>query len=113
MGFGRELAAARKSAGLSQKDLAARIFKEDGTPISPQYLNDIERDRRNPPSQFMLHQFAQQLNVDEDYFLFIAGQFPDEVRSQRYPQDQAIAAMKAFRQVLGRESNEMDKRSNR
>jgi transposase len=29
---------------LSQKDLAAKIRKEDGTAISPQYLNDIEHD---------------------------------------------------------------------
>jgi transcriptional regulator with XRE-family HTH domain len=108
MAFGREIAEARKKAGLSQKDLAARIFKEDGTPISPQYLNDIERDRRNPPSQFMLQQFAQQLDVPEDLLLFIAGQFPDDIRSRRYPPEQAIAAMKAFRQALGRKSHEMD-----
>jgi hypothetical protein len=37
---------ARKKLGISQKNLADRIKKEDGQSISPQYLNDIERDRR-------------------------------------------------------------------
>ena len=36
--FGQIIADARKSIGLSQKDLAARTHKEDGKPISPQTL---------------------------------------------------------------------------
>ena len=44
MTFGRAIATARKEKGLSQKDLAALILKEDGTAISPQYLNDIEHN---------------------------------------------------------------------
>lgn len=46
--FGKIVSAARKELGISQKDLAAKIVKEDGETISPQYLNDIEHDRRNP-----------------------------------------------------------------
>jgi transcriptional regulator with XRE-family HTH domain len=38
--FGRIIAEARKALVISQKDLAARINKEDGEAISPQYLND-------------------------------------------------------------------------
>ena len=44
MSFGEVVATARKAKGLSQKELAALITKEDGEPISPQYLNDLERD---------------------------------------------------------------------
>ena len=45
MTFGRAIVAARKAKGLSQKDLAALIHKEeDEGSISPQYLNDIEHD---------------------------------------------------------------------
>jgi len=40
--------------GMTQKELAAKIMrKEEGReeekPITPQYLNDIEHDRRTPP----------------------------------------------------------------
>jgi len=27
--------------------VAVRFLKDDGDPISPQYFNDLERDRRN------------------------------------------------------------------
>ena len=48
MSFGAYFSQCKKMIGLSQKDLAQNI-KYDGLPISPQYLNDIERDRRNRP----------------------------------------------------------------
>jgi transcriptional regulator with XRE-family HTH domain len=47
--FGEIVAQARKRKLLSQKELAALIKKEDGQSISAQYLNDIERNRRNAP----------------------------------------------------------------
>ena len=43
MTFGTLVAQTRKSMGLSQKQLASKSKKENGEPISPQYLNDIER----------------------------------------------------------------------
>ena len=46
--FGQAISKARKALGLSQKELAARVMKEEKTgAISPQYLNDIERDWRS------------------------------------------------------------------
>lgn len=89
--------------GLSQKDLAARIKKEDGMPISPQYLNDLERDRRNPPSAFLLQQFAQELHVTDEYLFFVAGQYPDDLReTQRHlhEPERVQAAFRAFRRAL-------------
>src|SRR5262249_55420300 len=68
--FGQVLTSARRKAGLSQREPAARILKEDGEPISPQYLNDLERDRRNPPAQHFLKQLAEQLNLPEEYLDF-------------------------------------------
>ena len=47
--FGTIISEARAAKGMSQKDLAAQLKKEDGAVISAQYLNDIEHDRRNPP----------------------------------------------------------------
>ena len=59
--FGAILSEARKAKGMSQKELAAKVRGEDGQAISPQYLNDIEHDRRNPPSEFLIGQIAELL----------------------------------------------------
>jgi transcriptional regulator with XRE-family HTH domain len=99
--FGRTLADARRQAGLSQRELAARILKDDGEPISPQYLNDLERDRRNPPSPTLLKQFAAALNLPTDYLDFLAGQLPDDLRSGNYAPEEVAAAFHAFRRSLG------------
>ncbi len=81
MTFGQAIAEARKKKQMSQKQLAAMIIKEDGDPISPQYLNDIERDRRNPPGEYLLGQFAKVLSVPEEYFYFLANSIPPKYRS--------------------------------
>jgi transcriptional regulator with XRE-family HTH domain len=99
--FGRTLADARRQAGLSQRELAARILKDDGEPISPQYLNDLERDRRNPPSPTLLKQFAAALDLPTDYLDFLAGQLPDDLRSGNYAPEEVAAAFHAFRRSLG------------
>jgi transcriptional regulator with XRE-family HTH domain len=39
---------ARQQQGLSLRQAATRIHRKDGTPISPQYLHDLEHDRRRP-----------------------------------------------------------------
>jgi len=80
MPFGQIIADARKKLGITQKDLAKRIKKEDGEPISPQYLNDIERDRRNPPSELLITQFARELKVSKNYLMAAAGTLPEEFR---------------------------------
>ncbi|MEN4012382.1 MAG: helix-turn-helix transcriptional regulator [Bellilinea sp.] len=100
MPFGHVIAEARKKAGLSQKDLASRIKKEDGNPISPQYLNDIERDRRNPPSEFILTQFANELNLPIDYLIVIAGKVPEDLMVEKFKPEEIEAVMRAFRRTL-------------
>lgn len=45
MSFGQIIAKGRKKLGIGQKTLAERIKKEDGQPISPQYLNDYYGER--------------------------------------------------------------------
>lgn len=100
MSFGSTIAQARRHAAISQKDLASRLLKEDGTPISPQYLNDLERDRRNPPSGHLLGQFARQLQIPEEFLLFLAGQLPDDLRAGSYRPEQVQAAFQAFRRTL-------------
>ena len=100
MEFGRFIATCRKKLGMSQKGLAAKIIKDDGTPISPQYLNDIERDRRNPPTDYFLDQFALVLGVSKDEVYFHAGRLPSDVRRRGYSQKKVKAAFQAFRQKL-------------
>lgn len=104
MSFGRVLADARKKANLSQKELAAKIKKEDGQPISAQYLNDIEHDRRNPPSGYLLEQFARELNTPVEYLYYLAGELPADLKGREANQEQVVAAYQAFRRELKNES---------
>jgi transcriptional regulator with XRE-family HTH domain len=80
MTFGQIISEARKRRGISQKELTAKIVKEDGEVISPQYLNDIERDRRNPPSEHLIAQFARELGLSKNYLLAAAGTLPDDLK---------------------------------
>jgi transcriptional regulator with XRE-family HTH domain len=96
MSFGQIIADARKRLGTSQKELAERIKKEDGEAISPQYLNDIERDRRNPPSEYLIIQFAKELKLSKNYLLLAAGTLPQELREKVGDSD-PVAVEQAFR----------------
>ena len=100
MTFGQVIAAVRKDLGMSQRELATKVVKDGGAPISPQYLNDIERDRRNPPGDQLLVQLAHELNIDEDYLYFLAGKFPSDVRSETSSPKRVSEALKAFRRTL-------------
>jgi transcriptional regulator with XRE-family HTH domain len=96
--FGAYIAEARKALPLSQKELASKIRREENDePISPQYLNDIERDRRNPTSDHLIHQFAKVLRIDADYLHYLAGKLPDEIRQKNLSEDIVKAAFTAFR----------------
>lgn len=98
--FGRVLADTRRKLGISQRELADRIKKENGESISPQYLNDLERDRRNPPSAFLLAEFAAALGLPVEYLDYIAGQLPAALRGLDAKPDQVEEAFKAFRRTL-------------
>ena len=96
MTFGQIISEARKRLGISQKTLAERIKKENGEAISPQYLNDIERDRRNPPSEHLISQFSKELKIPKDYLLLAAGTLPKEVK-QKLGDSNPEAVEQAFR----------------
>lgn len=83
---------------MSQKELASKILREeDGKAISPQYLNDIERDRRQPTSGHLLRQFARVLKCEPDYLFFLSGTIPNDIRARRLGAEDVVAAFKAFR----------------
>lgn len=95
--FGHVVAEKRKKLNLSQKELATKIIREDGVPISPQYLNDIERDRRAPTSDHMVGQFALVLDLNADYLHYLNGRFPEDVRKDRLTENEFSERMVAFR----------------
>jgi len=99
--FGTVLSEARKAKGISQKELATKVKKEDGQAISPQYLNDIEHDRRNPPSEFIIGQIAKQLDFDKDTLCLAAGTVSSDLMKMAASQpDKIEQAFKAFRKTV-------------
>ena len=100
--FGTAVSEARKALALSQKQLASQILKEDGEPISPQYLNDIERDRRNAPSQHFILEFAKALKVSEDYLFALAQAWPRDIaeKMSKSSPEEVQEAFVAFRRTL-------------
>lgn len=95
--FGRAISKARKAKKLSLKEVASQIRREDGQTISPQYLNDIEHDRRNPSSDHMVQQFADVLEINRDWLYYLAGRFPEDVRRQQLSESDVAKRMIAFR----------------
>ena len=73
MTFGEATRTPRNERQLDQKQLAASTLKEDRVPISPQYPNDIEHNRRNPPGEQIIHRFADTLHLEPDYLFFLPG----------------------------------------
>lgn len=99
MTFGEAIREARRVFGKSQKELAGELLKDDGTSISPQYLNDIELDRRVAPP-YLIEQLAKKLKMEGDYLYILAGQLPADLRAGRYRPDTVQAALRAFRRRL-------------
>lgn len=88
---------ARKKKQLNQKQLAEKIIREDGDPISPQYLNDIEHDKRSPSSNHMIKQFSKVLGIKADYLHYLNGRFPETERKRHLTPQQFEKAIEAFR----------------
>jgi transcriptional regulator with XRE-family HTH domain len=98
--FGEVITAARRRAGLTQRELSQRVLKEDGRPLSIQYINDIENSKRNPPSEFFLQQLAVILELPSDYLFWLAGQLPKDLLTGSPRPEEVQAAFDAFRRVL-------------
>jgi len=100
MTFGQLIAESRKKINMSQKELASNIKKEDGQAISPQYLNDLEHNRRNPTSDLLMGQFAKVLKIDLNLLCHLAGKLPKDLRDVDADSDRLEAAYTAFRTAL-------------
>ena len=97
--FGTYISDTRKKMGLSQKQLAELIEREEGGAISPQYLNDIEHDRRSPSSDHMIQEFARVLKVGADYHYYLAGRVPSDVREANLTPKKVEESFAVFRRT--------------
>src|SRR5690349_23437419 len=82
--FGQLLREARKKAGLTQRELAAQLKREDGRPVDPPYLNAIEHDHRYPPEDYLIEQMAKIVGISPDVLYFHANRHPADVRSEEH-----------------------------
>ena len=80
----------------------------DGTAITPQYLNDIEHDRRSPTTDHMVSALAQALGKDPEDFFVLAGKMqPEDVRKAAAVSPERVkAAVLAFRRKLDKGSED-------
>ena len=93
--FGETIKAARQRLGLSLRELGERVRRPDGAAFSPQYLNDIEHGRRNPPDEAVIQLLATALELDVQTLLAMAGKEPAEIREY-------LADMPEEREIIGR-----------
>ena len=98
--FGRAVGQIRKSRGWSLSYLASQILRENGKTISPQYLNDIEHDRRRPSSEHMIRQFAEVLGVDRDWLYYLTNQYPVDLFRAGFTEQEFKKRIVAFRRAL-------------
>src|ERR1700738_1962825 len=99
--FGQILREARKKAGITQRELAAQLKREDGRPVDPPYLNAIEHDHRYPPEDYLIEQMAKIVSISPDVLYFHAKRQPPDVKPEGTDQERLEAAYRAFRKALG------------
>jgi transcriptional regulator with XRE-family HTH domain len=107
MTLGQAISRARKTKGLTQKQLASKVLKEDGNSISLPYVVDIEHDKRTPNSEHLIGQFAKALDIPAEYLYLLVGRLPSELQKSFKPSStpgndyaKAVKAYKAFRKEL-------------
>ena len=106
--LGQLIAQARKQRQLSQKELAKLVEREDRRSIAPQYLNDIEHNRRTP-SDYILEQLATVLHLDTDlaYMYYLIGKWPADLRHTSMDAEGFREVIRTFRR--GSENKDEDK----
>ena len=95
--LGEILARARKERGWSLRELADKVEGESGN-VSPQYLNDLEHNRRTP-SESVIASLAHALKLDEVFLFHLAGRLHPDLAN--VTDEQTIkAAYQAFRKTV-------------
>lgn len=101
--IGRQIALGRKNLRQTQKQLAGQILKADGTSISPQYLNDLELDKRGAPPNYLLDRLSEALGLPHEYLRFVAGRLPADLAEnyhREHDPETVKDAYRAFRKAL-------------
>ncbi|MCJ7578871.1 MAG: helix-turn-helix domain-containing protein [candidate division Zixibacteria bacterium] len=93
--FGEKIAQLRNKKGWTIREFAKRIMKEDGEPMSPSYLCDIEQGRRKPPALEVIRRMAELLDADFDDLMVSAHRTPPDIK-------QLVQENKMLRRVLKR-----------
>lgn len=99
MTLGQSLRQLRQGKGLVLRGVAGAVVKENGKPISPQYLHDLETDKRQPTDR-TLHLIAKVLGADLDHLRALVGRAPEPVAAfcAKHP-DRARAVGDLFRAI--------------
>lgn len=92
--FGQTITKHRQLMGLTQKALAAKVS------LSPQYMNDIEKDNRSPTSPALLDDLAKALHIAPEILYFKAGRLMPDCYRVEATAERIAAAYEAFRRVL-------------
>jgi len=100
--YAQLIRSARRQKDWSLDNLSARLSR----PLSRQYLSDIERGARQP--QEILDEIAAVLELPMDYFCFLLGRWPPDLRDVTASPEQVSAAFSTFRAVLARKQPKGD-----
>ena len=96
--FGQTIKGKRKSLGLSLRQVREKVFNDKGGAISVSYLNDIEQERRNPPSGSIIVQLAKVLDINKYELLMMADKVDPELEQyMNIPEH-----VELFRKIIGR-----------
>ena len=98
--FGRAISNARKAKGWALKDLAAKVLREDEVAISPQYLNDIEHDRRSPSSDRMVQYLRLPWISTATGSITSPADFPKTFAARSFPRNKSLMRWWPFAAAL-------------
>lgn len=96
--LGKLVLEGRKNKKLNLRDCASLIIKEDGTPISFQYLNDLETNRRQSPTEHIIKQISNVLDIPLELLYFYAKILPNDLNNA--DRTKIIVAFKKFIRTL-------------
>ncbi len=103
--FGVRLKQLRKQAGMTQRELANKVG------VDFTYLSKIENGAMPPPSQKVILQLAEALNVDKDELIILAGKIPSDIVEILKKRETSQRLKAARTQEFGARLRELRKRA--
>jgi len=100
MTFGEVISDLRTKRGLTLRELARQVLKEDGKPISFQYLSELENGSRNPPPDYLIDELATVLKVSRNLLFIHARRIPQDFLLTSITESEADKLYTTFRKKL-------------